>query len=176
MLHLQPSVHLHQKEPVAVEQELHGPRAHITRALRQRHRTAAQLGAQFGRDRRAGRLLDDLLVAALHRTVPLAEVDAVAVGVGEHLHLNVARVEQRTFDQQVAIAETGQGFGPRALQRGGQLLGAVHEAHAAPRVDPAEQDRRDDELGGQGCLRGLFARVTCVGSTARAAPTLPGLW
>ena len=50
----------------------------------------------------------------------------------------------------------------------------IHHAHDAENqrqpdrdegVDPAEQDRRDDELGGQ---------ATYAGSTARAAPTSRG--
>ena len=46
--------------------------------------------AQLGVDGRRGRLLDDLLVAALDRALPLEEVDDVAVLVGEDLHLDVA--------------------------------------------------------------------------------------
>ena len=43
---------------------------------------------------RRGRLLDQLLVAALDRAVALAQVDHVAVRVGEHLDLDVARILQ----------------------------------------------------------------------------------
>ena len=50
----------------------------------------AQLLVDGGR----GRLLDELLVAALDRAVALAEVDDVAVAVGEDLDLDVARVGQ----------------------------------------------------------------------------------
>ena len=39
----------------------------------------------------AGRLLDDLLVAALDRALALAEVHERAVPVAEYLHLDVAR-------------------------------------------------------------------------------------
>ena len=39
-----------------------------------------------------GRLLDDLLVAALHRAVPPEQGDGVPVLVGQDLHLQVPRV------------------------------------------------------------------------------------
>ena len=52
--------------------------------------------------------------------------------VGEHLHLHMARIEQGAFDEKVAVAEAGEGFGTRALQRGQQLVGAVYQPHAAP--------------------------------------------
>ena len=55
----------------------------------------------------------------------------------------------------------------------------VHHAHDAENqrqpdrdegVDPAEQDRRDDELGD----RGVLTRVIYAGPTARAAPIWRG--
>ena len=50
-----------------------------------------QLLPDLGADSRPRGLLDDLLVAPLHRAVPLEEVDVVAVLVPEHLNLDVAR-------------------------------------------------------------------------------------
>ena len=50
----------------------------------------------FSRDHRRGRLLDDLLVAALDRALALAQVDDVALGVRHHLDLDVARGRPRT--------------------------------------------------------------------------------
>jgi hypothetical protein len=95
---------------VFVQQKLHRARAHITRRLRQRHGAAAQFGTQRGRHRRAGGFFNDFLVPPLHRAVTLAQVDALAVGVGKHLHFHMARAQQGALDQQVAIAKTGQCF------------------------------------------------------------------
>lgn len=39
-----------------------------------------------------GGFLDDLLVFAIDKTVPLVEVDVVAQLVAEHLHLNVSQL------------------------------------------------------------------------------------
>ena len=59
-------------------------RAAATAASPMRSRSSAIDGGR-------GRLLDHLLVAALHRAVALAEMDDVAVRVGEDLDLDVAR-------------------------------------------------------------------------------------
>ena len=52
-----------------------------------------------------GRLLDQLLVAALDRAVALAEVDDVAVRVGEDLDLDVARVGQVALEVDASASE-----------------------------------------------------------------------
>ena len=59
-------------------------------ALAAAHRGGPETGPQLGVDGGRRRLLDDLLVAALDGAFPLEEVDDVAVGVAEDLHLDVA--------------------------------------------------------------------------------------
>jgi hypothetical protein len=99
MLDLQPGVHLHEIEPaVRRDDELDGARAHIADAQR-----GVDCGLSYGRAARLGharcrRLLEDLLVAPLHGAIPLAEMDGVAMGVGEHLHLDVARAQDAALD------------------------------------------------------------------------------
>jgi hypothetical protein len=83
-----------------------------------------------GLKRRARRLLDDLLVAALDGAVTLEEVDHVAVLVAEHLDLDVARPDDGLLDVDRVVAERAQGLAARALERGPELFCAVHEAHA----------------------------------------------
>ena len=55
------------------------------------HATQTQSNATQGkaRNRTGGRLLDDLLVAALERAVAREHGDGLRVAVGEHLHLDV---------------------------------------------------------------------------------------
>ena len=55
----------------------------------------------------AGRraLLEELLMAALARAVPLAEPDGVAVAVGEDLHLDVAGPGEVALEIDLAVAE-----------------------------------------------------------------------
>jgi hypothetical protein len=132
VLDLQPRVHLHQEEVAALEQELHRARADISRRLRQLHRAAAHALAQQRVDGRTRRLFDDLLVAPLHRTIALPQVNAVPVRIGEHLHLDVARRQQRLLQQQLARPECRQRFRTCALDRRLQLRCIGDEAHAPP--------------------------------------------
>ena len=92
VLDLDPRVHLHEVEvEVLVDQELDRPGVHVVAGLREPDRGVAHPAPEVGRHDRRRRLLDELLVAALHRAVALAEVHDVAVRVGEDLDLDVAR-------------------------------------------------------------------------------------
>ena len=90
VLHLHPGVHL-QEEVLAlsVEQALDGAGAGVVDRGCRLGGDLADPRAQLFVDRRRRRLLDQLLVAALDRAVALAEVDHVAVLVGQHLDLDV---------------------------------------------------------------------------------------
>src|SRR5439155_16918482 len=97
-----------------------------TRALRRGLHLLAQIRREGGR----GRFLDQLLVAALDRALTLSEREHAAVGVGQHLHLDVAGGYERLLNVDAAVAE-----GRERLARGGperalELLAHVHEAHA----------------------------------------------
>ena len=95
---------------------LHGRRAHGC--------------AQRGRDGRRGRLLDELLVAPLDRTVALAEMHGVAVRVGEHLDLDVARRLDVLLHVHGAVAESGLRLGLSLTHGGGDALHLAHDADA----------------------------------------------
>jgi hypothetical protein len=69
-------------------------------------------------------------VAPLHRAIALTQVDAVAMRIGKHLHLHMARRQQRALQQQLAGAE-GRQASLRALARRRQLRHVGHQAHAA---------------------------------------------
>ncbi len=92
VLDLQPGVHFEKVEfAVGAEQELDRARAAIADRLGGSDRSGAHARPQAGVECGRRRFLDHLLVAALHRAVALAEVNDVAVAVGEHLDLDVAR-------------------------------------------------------------------------------------
>ena len=55
----------------------------------------------------------------------------IAVPVGEHLHLDVARAGERAFQQQAPVAEGVLGLRARGFQRGGQFGLVAHQPHAA---------------------------------------------
>ena len=90
----------------------------------------AQIGAHAGR----GRLLDHLLVAALQRAVALAEMNGVAVAVGEDLQFDMARMADVLLDQHAGIAERALRLALRGFERGveiGVLVDAPHALAAA---------------------------------------------
>ena len=96
--------------------------------------------AQLGVHRRGGALLDQLLVAALHRAVALEQVDHVALGVGQHLHLHVAWIGQVALHVHGGVGEELLALARGALERLLELvLGLGHAealaAAAAGRLD-----------------------------------------
>ena len=94
MLDLQTRIHFKEIEVlVRVDDELDGAGALVVDGLGQRHRLLAHGAPRRLVEKRRRRLLDDLLVAALDRAFALAEIDAVAVRVAQHLDLDVARID-----------------------------------------------------------------------------------
>jgi hypothetical protein len=94
VLHLQPRVHFEEVETRGLA--LPSSRNSTVPAFRYRRRAPPRpprrpWRADGRRQRGRGALLDDLLVAPLHRALALEEMDDVAVRVGEHLDLDVPR-------------------------------------------------------------------------------------
>ena len=110
MLDLDPGVHLHEVErAVGVEQELERAGADVADVGGQRDGRLAHPVAQVRRERRARALLDQLLVAPLHRAVALAQVDHLAGAVAHDLDLDVPRAAgQVLLDVHRAVAERRQ--------------------------------------------------------------------
>src|SRR5690606_3140088 len=94
MFHLDAGVHLDEVEAAVLVQELERARAAVADADAGFHADLADLRALFRRDAGRRRFFHHLLVAALHRAVALAQVDGIALAIGEHLDLHVARVLQ----------------------------------------------------------------------------------
>src|SRR5207247_1719566 len=91
MLDLDPAVQLEEEELAAGEHELDGGGAPVADRARERDRRLAHARAQLRVERGRRRLLEHLLVAALHGALALAERDDGAVGIGEQLDLDVTR-------------------------------------------------------------------------------------
>ena len=150
VLDLDARVHLDEDVVAAlVEEELDGARVDVPDGSGERDGVGAdpvpQLGVEVGR----GRDLDHLLVAALHRAVALVEVDDVALGVGEDLHLDVARVDHRLLEEHGGVAERGLGLAHGRVDGVAQVLGPLDPAHAAPATarDGLDEDRETDVVG-----------------------------
>src|SRR5690606_21115543 len=118
---LDAGVHLHEEPLVALEQALDRAGADVADRLGGPHRRLADARPQLLVDAWRRRLLDELLVPALDRAVAFAEVDRVAVAVGEDLDLDVARVGQVALEVDGRIREELLALARGALERRLQL-------------------------------------------------------
>ena len=122
------------------------------------------LALRVGQERR-GRLFDQLLEAALQRAVTGAGDDDVAVLVGDHLRLDVARLVQVALDEAFAAAERRDRLAGRRLEQLGDLLDGAGHLHAAAAAAEGRLDRdRHAVLLGEGDhLVGVLHRVGGTG-------------
>ena len=140
MLDLQAGIHFHEEETVGpqalgtIGDEFHRAGAEIPHRTPGLDRRLAEGSADLVGHARGRRLLDDLLVPALHRAVPLEEMEDVAVLVAEDLHFDMPRCGDVALDQHARIAE---GIARLALAGGqglleiGMLVDAPHALAAA---------------------------------------------
>ncbi|EXI74567.1 MAG: hypothetical protein AW07_01798 [Candidatus Accumulibacter sp. SK-11] len=110
MLDLQACVHLHEVEAAFLWKRFAGDEldragADIADCQRRVDCCPPHRSPALGGHSRSGRLLDDLLVPALHRAVAFEEMNAVAVRVGKDLDLDVSRTAQVLLDQHLSAAE-----------------------------------------------------------------------
>ena len=137
VLDLHAGVHL-QEEVLAVrEQAFDRAGAAVATARAAATAISPRRSRSAGSTRGRGRLLDQLLVAALDRAVALAEVDDVAVAVGEDLDLDVARVGQVALEVDGRVGEELLALAGRALERGLQLVPGSATRKPLPPPPPA---------------------------------------
>ena len=132
MLDLQPGVDLHEGQQVLVGlvEELDRRRAPVARLEGEPDRRLTQLPLALGGERRAPRLLDHLLVAALQAAVSDAEGPGVALPVRDHLHLDVPRRLDQLLEQHRVVPEGVESLAAGARQRGLELIRPIHAADA----------------------------------------------
>ena len=107
VLDLDARVHLEEEELVAGDEVLDRPDAVVAdRSAPRRCRQRASRRATRG-DIRRRRLFPELLMAPLQRAVALADVQHVAVLVGQDLQLDVLGVVEITFGVDRRVAEVG---------------------------------------------------------------------
>ena len=151
VLDLEPRVDLHEREaPLGrLVQELDGGRAAVARALHEPAGGVHDLALLLGAQRRARRLLDDLLVAALVGAVAQPDGPCGAVAVPDRLDLDVAgRADQPLHQHRVVAERLGglrAGAGERGLQRG-RVVDATDAAAPAARRR-LDHQRVADRLG-----------------------------
>jgi hypothetical protein len=136
VLDLEAGVHLEEVElagapcGISVEQELDRPGAGVAALCGERDGRRRDGRTLLGADRGSGRLLQHLLVPSLGGAVALEEVDDVAVGVAEDLHLDVAPGLDVLLHQQGVVAERLCRLAPGRVARLDEVRRAAHDAHA----------------------------------------------
>ena len=156
VLDLDPAVDLEEEvlAGVDVEHELDRAEVAVPDRRRERHRLGSERVARRGVEVRRGRLLDHLLVAALHRAVALAEVDDRAVLVGGDLDLDVSGVGDEPLEVQALVAERRAGFAAREAEEAVEFVAVLGEFDPAATATAGglDQHRVSDFVG-------CFARV-----------------
>src|SRR6266404_7748010 len=110
MLDLHARVHLDEVELAALVQKLECAGAAVVDLAARLRAAFPDAFDQLARDSGGGRLLRDLLVAPLHRTVAVAQPDRVAALIGQHLDFDVARIFEKLLQVDRRIAEGALGL------------------------------------------------------------------
>ena len=149
VLDLHAGVHFDEVELVVFVQKLERARTAIADLAAGLGTTLADLVAQLGVEMRGRCFFDDLLVAALHGAIALAQIHGIAVLVGQHLDLDMARVLQKLLHVHHGIVEGSLRFGLGHGHRVEQRRFGMHHAHAASAAAAGglDDDRVADELG-----------------------------
>ncbi len=115
------------------------------------------------------RLFHQLLEAALQRAVAGACDDDVAVLVGDHLRLDVARLVQVALDEALAATECGNGLARCRLEQLGDFLERAGHLHAAAAAAERRLDRDGHAvlLGERHHLVGVLDRIRGAGDQRR---------
>ena len=101
-------------------------------------------------------------MAPLDRAVPLAEVDAVAVGVEQDLDLDVAWPLEEALEDEAVVAECRRRLAPAGRERIAQPIRVPHDPHALAAAAGCglDEDRQPDPLCGRAeCLVRLVGVV-----------------
>src|SRR5262249_51477068 len=129
--------------------ELHRARRTIADTFTELDRGCMQSVAHAVGEPGRGRLFDHLLVAALRRTIPLAERDHLAAAIAEELHLEVPCARHEALEEQARVTEIVLTQAPYAFVRFGELAGIARELHAdaAAARRALEHHRETERLG-----------------------------
>ncbi len=166
VLDLEPGVDLQEGDgAVLADQELAGAGADVAGLAQDRLAGLVEPGDLVVGEERRGRLLDELLVAALERAVAGGDDHHVAVLVGQALGLDVARLVEVLLHEALATAERRDRLADRRLVELGDLFHVARhlEAAAAAAEGRLDRDRQAVLLGEGDDLVGVVDGVLGAG-------------
>ena len=142
MLHLQAGVDLQERDQTVLADEVfHGARAVVAGLLADPLGGLVDLLAlRVGEEGRRC-FFDEFLEAALQRAVAGARDDDVAVLIGDHLGLDVARLVEVALDEALAAAEGRDRLAGGRIEQFGDLLEGAGDLHAATAAAEGRLDR-----------------------------------
>ncbi len=164
MLYLQARVHFHKVEIAVVRiQELDGTGSFVADGTSQvtRRLVHASTNVVVSVEARRGALLDQLLVAALHRALTLAKRKHMALLIGHNLHLDVVRRRDKLLHVALAVAKNGLALGTRLDKRLCRIFHALDLANAATATTGTRLNKHGaaNALGLGRCLLGAFEQI-----------------
>src|SRR5699024_1954678 len=107
MFYLNSCIHLHKIEAaVLFKQELDGSGIFIIGRFRRLYSCFSHLLTELLTQCKRRRLFDHLLMVSLDRTVPLSQMDNIAIVVRQNLKLNMTRMFHKMFDIHHIVAES----------------------------------------------------------------------
>ena len=172
VLHLQPGVHLHEgKGPVIrLVEVLDGSRTAVARGRDQSGGGIADARLLLLREHGRAGLLHELLMAPLDRTVSDARGPDRAMGVRDHLHLDVAPAPDEALEEHTGVTEGGQGLRLSPLEGIGQLPGGLDHADAATPATRTclHHERVADALGRFPCVVEIHEGAAAPGGHGNA--------
>ena len=153
MFDLQAGVHFEEEEllPFGVEEKFHRPCRAIFCRLSEVDRRQDEVAAQRIRQAGCRSFLDDLLIAALERTVAFAQRHDVAFAITENLDLDMPGPRDIAFEEHARIAKTA-------------LALAYHAGKAVTELGLVRADAHADAAAACGRLEN--DRIADVGSRA----------
>ena len=137
MFHLQAGVALQEEElirRISRDDEFHRSGADVVDAAGGVTRCRTDPGPGGVVQQWRGRLFDHLLMAALQTALTFTEVQHRAMGIGEHLYLNMPGAQNESFEEQGVVTERCRCLPPGNHQRRrqvGRVVDAVHTLAAA---------------------------------------------
>ena len=138
VLDLQSGVDLEERHrPVLADEELTGAGADVAGGTDDGLRSGVQLLDLLRRQERRRRLLHNFLMPPLQRAVAGADDDDLAVGVRQHLGLDVSRSVQVALDEALAATEGSDRFAHSAVEQLRDLLACAR--HLQPAAAAAER-------------------------------------
>ena len=148
MFHLQPGVHLQEKELISIEQKLDCARRVVANGAGCSYCGSAHAFTQRLTHRRRRRFLDDFLMTTLNRAFALEAVHHIAVAVTQHLDFHMPCLLQPALQEHRTITKCSTRFPLSRLDGGAQLRLFPNNTHALATTASGgfDQQRISDRL------------------------------